>query len=173
MLSLSASESYRRGTWGSLSGARALRGRRGRHSGRQGDAAPCPWSPASSPHTPSRNAHGQQADANQSPGWGPDGCESPLLGSALWPAGGAAPGECPERCNPPDCHLYGGHVTERQEVINLNSVFLMRKSFRNPSSCITIITRVLPPGTPNQKQATSQRLPSSMSHSPSPHTLGP
>ena len=106
-------------------------------------------------------------------GGAPDGHESPLLGSALWPAGGAAPGECPERCNPPDCQLYGGHVTERQEVINLDSVFLMRKSFRNPSSCVTIITRVLPLGTPNQKQATSQLLSSSMAHSPSPYTLGP
>lgn len=104
---------------------------------------------------------------------GPDGRGSPLLGSALWPADGADPRECPERCNPPDCHLYGGHMTERQEVINLDSVFLMRKSFRNPNSCVAIIARVLPPGTPNQKQATSQLLPSSMSHSLSPHTLGP
>ena len=66
----------------------------GRHSGRQGDAALCPWSPAFSPHTLSRKAHGCPADANQSPQWGPDGCEPPLLGSAFRPAGGVAPGEC-------------------------------------------------------------------------------
>lgn len=108
-------ESYRRGTWGSSAVRTWPQRVRGRHSGRQGDAALCPWSPASSltPHPGRLTAPGRCQPVSRVPG----GRE--LLPWPLLPASRrVAPGDCPECCKPSGFVTCNDeHLTELKEVI--------------------------------------------------------